>query len=253
MVIVSCDCYTSIPCVGGAPRSQTDLNVCGVFLLTFTLGDVMMLGTLASPESSPPGATHPLSLKTLISGGEKYCSVKSNQVLNSIFPSHKGKAMTSAPERLHKMEARTELTHPWHVNTQQTLVRRAGRSRGTLLAPVSNLAREALSLEARRGVAPPPPMTRHASPPLTVGSARTDVVRHHPLTGSHERAVPARARTNYSMFNIPVSQNPLRHSLIIWRACNPSAWVLRTVTKGYRLQFSLPFPVLEEHSSVRQI
>ena len=85
MVIVSCDCYTSIPCVGGAPRSQIDLNVCGVFLLTFTLGDVTMLGTLASPESSPPGATHPLSLKTLISGGEKYCSVKSYQVLNSIF------------------------------------------------------------------------------------------------------------------------------------------------------------------------
>ena len=36
----------------------------------------------------------------------------------------------------------------------------------------------------------------------------------------------------------PFLSNPLRCRLQNWRACAPSSWVLRTITQGYRLQFS---------------
>ena len=37
--------------------------------------------------------------------------------------------------------------------------------------------------------------------------------------------------------------NPLARCIAQWRACAPSRWVLRTIQKGYRLQFSMKPPV----------
>ena len=43
--------------------------------------------------------------------------------------------------------------------------------------------------------------------------------------------------------SLALSNNPLTRRLDQWRLCSPSPWVLRTIAKGYKLQFSTPPPL----------
>ena len=89
------------------------------------------------------------------------------------FPLHKVPDVTSGFGHLHKMERCRKLTHPLEFYPPAHCSR---ESLGTHSAPTLKLARVAVSLEVRRGGAPPPLMTRHASPNPRVTSQRTGLM-----------------------------------------------------------------------------
>ena len=184
-----------------------------------------------------PLSLSPACKKRLISVKGKCRSIDSTLELCDISPLRKVSTVTSDPGRLHEMVERRDLTHPLELYPPAHCQREGP---GTVSAPTLNLAREAVSLVEWRGVDPPPLMTRHAPPSPRVTSPRSGSVSQ---ARDLLHTVHARERTSHCMYSTPVTQNPLRRALNMWKACNPSEWVLRTITKGYRLQFTTTPPV----------
>ena len=155
--------------------------------------------------------------------------------------------MTSRARGNYKMavSGMTSRTNPTQVNLQPRMLAPRARKQ---LAFLNSSALPDASLHPLGGDTVSPVneasvyVLSHKRPTPTEGVTRLAGTRVHALAAGKRKLMTVSA---HSPSTVMLSHNPLARCSALWKQCNPSPWVLRTVMKGYRLQFSTKPPMTE--------